>query len=151
MEKYQFSDMERAVLEKLPSPLAVYQFVDRHIFVLALSDGYRKMFGFDDIPEAYRILDQDVFYNVHPDDVARMSEAARRFISADVPYEVIFRARKHGEQDYRIAHGRGDHIFTQTGVRLAYVWFTDEGTYTGDRNTQAIALNQVFKIGRAHV
>ncbi|MDO5118085.1 MAG: EAL domain-containing protein [Eggerthellaceae bacterium] len=144
MEKYQFSDMERAVLEKLPSPLAVYQFVDRHIFVLALSDGYRKMFGFDDITEAYRILDQDVFYNVHPDDVARMSEAARRFISADVPYEVIFRARKHGEQDYRIAHGRGDHIFTQTGVRLAYVWFTDEGTYTGDRNTQAIALNQVF-------
>ena len=144
MEKYQFSDMERAVLEKLPSPLAVYQFVDRHIFVLALSDGYRKMFGFDDIPEAYRILDQDVFYNVHPDDVARMSEAVRRFISADAPYEVIFRARKHGEQDYRIAHGRGDHIFTQTGVRLAYVWFTDEGTYTGDRNTQAAALNQVF-------
>ena len=144
MEKYQFNDMERAVLEKLPSPLAVYQFVDRHIFVLALSEGYRKMIGFDDISEAYRILDQDVFYNVHPDDVARMSEAARRFISSDIPYEVIFRARKHGEQDYRIAHGRGDHIFTQTGVRLAYVWFTDEGTYTGDRNTQAAALNQVF-------
>lgn len=144
MGKYLFSDAERAILEHLPSPLAVYQFVDRHIFVLALSDGYRKMFGFEDKAEAYRVLEQDVFYNVHPDDVARMSEAARRFITANMPYEVIFRARKHHGQDYRIAHARGDHAYTQSGVRLAYVWLTDEGMYTGDDNTQAAALNKVF-------
>ena len=146
MKKYQFSDEERSFLEGLPSPLGVYQYVNRHIYVLALSDGYRKMFGFEDKEKAYRVLEQDVFYNVHPDDVARMSEAARRFIDSDAPYEVIFRARKHLEQDYRIAHGRGEHIVTSTGVRLAYVWFTDEGLYTEDRDrsTQAKALNQVF-------
>ena len=143
MEKYQFTDAELAFLEKLPSPLAVYQFVDRHIHVLALSDGYRKMFGFDDKAEAYRLLEQDVFYNTHADDVARASEAVRRFITADSPYDVIFRAKRHREQSYRIAHAHGDHVHTQTGARLAYVWFTDEGMYTGDRNTQA-ALNQVF-------
>ena len=144
MEQYQFTDAELMFLERLPSPLAVYQFVERHIFTLALSDGYRKMFGFEDKAEAYRVLGQDVFYNTHPDDVARVSEALRRFITADTAYEVIFRAKKYHEQDYRIVHGRGEHIFTQTGVRLAYVWFTDEGMYTVDQNTQAAALNRVF-------
>ena len=72
MKKYQFSDEERSFLEGLPSPLGVYQYVNRHIYVLALSDGYRKMFGFEDKEKAYRVLEQDVFYNVHPDDVARM-------------------------------------------------------------------------------
>ena len=144
MENYQFPEAERRFLERLPSPLAVYQFVDRHIYVLALSDGYRKLFGFRDKAEAYRIIEQDVFYNVHPDDVARMSEAVRRFINANSPYEVIFRARKYQEQDYRVAHGRGEHIYTDTGVRLAYVWFTDEGMYTEDDNTHALAVNQAF-------
>ena len=145
MEQYRFSDTERGILENLPSPLAVYQFVGRHIHVLAISEGYLRMFGFEDRTEAYRILEQDVFYNVYPDDAARMAEAARRFIADDQsPYEVIFRARKHREQDYRIAHGRGEHLFTPSGVRLAYVWFTDEGLYTGDRSTQAKELNQVF-------
>ena len=144
MEKYRFSDAERTILENLPSPLAVYQQVDRHIHVLAISNGYLRMFGLEDRAEAYRILDRDVFYNVHPDDVARMSEGALRFIAENAPYELIFRARRHREQDYHIAHVRGEHIFTPDGVRLAYVWFTDEGLYTGDRNTQAKELSQVF-------
>ena len=73
-----------------------------------------------------------------------MSEAVRRFITADTPYEVIFRARKYQEQDYRVAHGRGEHVYTETGVRLAYVWFTDEGMYTEEDDTQASAVNQAF-------
>ena len=110
MERYRFSDTERGILENLPSPLVVYQSVDRHINVLAISDGYLRMFGLPGRAEAYRILEQDVFYNVYPDDVARMSEAVRRFIADDeAPYEVIFRARKHREQAYHIAHARGEH------------------------------------------
>ena len=145
MERYRFSDTERGILENLPSPLVVYQSVDRHINVLAISDGYLRMFGLPGRAEAYRILEQDVFYNVYPDDVARMSEAARRFIADDeAPYEVISPALNHREQAYHIAPARGEHRYTPDGVRLAYVWFTDEGLYTGDRNTQANELNQIF-------
>ena len=144
MEMYRFSDTERAVLESLPSPLAVYQFVDRHIHVLAVSEGYLRMFGLEDRAEAYRSLEKDVFYNVHPDDVARMSEATHRFIADDSPFELIFRAQNLRNQEYRIAHMRGLHRCTPEGVRLAYVWFADEGRYTGDKNTQEAELNRVF-------
>ena len=145
MEKYQFTGAELSFLENLPSPLAVYQSVGRHVFTLALSAGYLKLFGFDDRAEAYRIVERDVFYHVHPDDVARMSEAVRRFIIDDGPYEVIFRGRKHRDPEYRICHAHGQHVPASDGTRLAYVWFTDEGTYTEDPDAQAASLNQAFR------
>ena len=144
LEMYRLSDEERVILESLPSPLAVYQFVDRHIHVLAVSDGYLRMFGLEDRAEAYRSLEKNVFQNVHPDDVARMSEAMHRFIEDDSPFELIFRAENLRTQEYRIAHMRGEYRCTPEGVRLAYVWFADEGRYTGDDNTQEAELNRVF-------
>lgn len=43
MERYQFTDAELMLLEQLPNPLAVYQFVGRQVYTLALSDGFREM------------------------------------------------------------------------------------------------------------
>ena len=144
MDKYQFSDSELSFLEHAPTPLAVYQYVDKHVYTLALSDGFCELFGYRDKADAYRMMEQDVCYNIHPDDVARVNEAMRRFIAESGRYEVIFRARKHREQAYRILHGVGKHIYAKTGERLAYVWFTDEGEYTDNKDTQDSAFNRAF-------
>ena len=144
MERYHFSDLELRHLEQLPTPLAVYQFSDGHVYTLALSDGYCELFGYPDKAEAYRLVNMDVYYNTHPDDVARVEEAVRRFIAESGRYEVIFRGKMYHGQEYRIVHGIGKHVYRENGVRLAYVSFTDEGEYTGDTDAQATALNKTF-------
>ena len=143
---YRFDDAELRILEKQPTPLAVYQYVGRHVYTLALSDGFLKLFGYTDRAEAYSLSNQNALYNTHPDDVGRVGDAVHRFAVQGGKYEVIFRAKRHmGQgQDCHIVHGIGEHIYTDTGVRLAYVWFTDEGEYTGNDSTQAATLNKLF-------
>ena len=53
---YRFDDAELRILEKQPLPLAVYQYVDRHVYTLALSDGFLELFGYTDRAEAYTPL-----------------------------------------------------------------------------------------------
>ena len=143
---YRFDDAELKILEKQPIPLAVYQYVDRHVYTLALSDGFLKLFGYTDRAEAYSLSNQNALYNTHPDDVGRVGDAVHRFAVQGGKYEVIFRAKRHMGQGQacHIVHGVGEHIYTDTGVRLAYVWFTDEGEYTGNDSTQAATLNKLF-------
>ena len=143
MERYQFTDAELMLLEQLPNPLAVYQFVGRQVYTLALSDGFREMFGYEDKAEAYRLMNQDPCHNTHPDDVARIEEAIRRFITESGKYEVIFRGKKHRGEDYRVVHCIGKHIY-KDGTRLAYVAFTDEGTYTEKEDARATTLSKTF-------
>ena len=128
MEKYRFSEEELRYLELQPNALAVYQFVDGHVYTLALSDGYREMFELPDREEAYQLLSQDVLYNTHPDDVERLKDAVRRFIADSGKYEVIFRGKKYKGENHHIIHGVGKHVYREGGVRLAYVSFIDEGT-----------------------
>ena len=142
---YHFTETELRFIEKQPAPLAVYQFVDRHVYTLALSDGFLRLFGYTDKADAYRLSNQDALINTHPDDVGRVRDAVHRFAVEGGRYEVIFQAKMHQSQreDCRIVHGIGEHVYTDTGVRLAYVWFTDEGEFTDD-DTQAATLNRVF-------
>ncbi len=144
MERYQFPAETLNSLEQMPVSLAVYQFVNGHVYVLALSEGYREMFELPDRQEAYRQLNQDVLGNTHPDDIDRIRNLVRRFIADSGRYEAIFRARKYQEEDCHIIHAVGKHVYTPEGVRLAYVWFTDEGAYTEDDDTEATALNRAF-------
>ncbi len=142
---YRFSDTELRILEMQPTPLAVYQFVDRHVYTLAVSEGFCKLFGYEDKAEAYRVSNQNALANTYPDDVGRLADAVHRFTVEGGKYEVIFRAKlHHGEQQpCRIIHGIGEHVYTGNGVRLAYVWYTDEGEYTED-DKQVATLNKVF-------
>ena len=143
---YQFTDSEKMILEKQPTPLAVYQFVDGHVYTLALSDGFLNLFMYPDREEAYIMSNQNALANTHPDDVSRVGDAVQRFAVEGDRYEVIFRAKMYREQwrDGRIIHAKGEHIYTDTGVRLAYVWFMDEGEYTQDDSVQYTMLNKVF-------
>lgn len=126
MKKYCFDASAKALLESMPTPLAVYQFVDKRVVALALSVGFCRLFGYD-LEEAYYLMDHGMYRDTHPDYKARIANAAFRFATLDERYEVIYRTWT--EEGYRIVHAMGEHVMLETGERLAYVWYTDEGAY----------------------
>ena len=145
MEQFHFSDKDQKKLEQMPVPMAVYQFVNEKVLTLSLSEGYCRLFNFPDHRTAYRFIEEDAFCNTHPDDTARVKDAAYRFAKEGGRYEVVFRSRNYGGGAYHIVHGVGEHIYTEDGIRLAYVWYTDEGAYTVEsEDSRTTALNRAF-------
>ncbi len=141
MDTYQFSDAERRVLERMSAPLGVYQYVNQRVVALVFSEGFRRLFNYADLDEAYRDMNRDMYKDTHPDDTARISESAWHFATADKPYDIIYRTRKCGG-GYHVIHATGEHVFTDTGARLSYVWYMDEGAYVEDSDAHGTRLNQ---------
>jgi diguanylate cyclase (GGDEF)-like protein len=131
--RYQFTDEERKVLESLPQPLAIYQFIDKRVATLVLSSGFCEVFGYVDRAQAYYDMDNDMYRDTHPDDVARIAEAAVRFATQGGRYDVVYRTKDHRSGGYRIIHAKGEHRYTEEGVRLAHVSYTDEGPFDSNR------------------
>jgi len=144
MEKYVFSAVNRSVLEKLKQPFAVYQFVDKRVVTLLLSDGFLELFGYDKREKALYDMDNDMYKDTHPDDVARIANAALEFAAGEGKYEVIYRTRKKNSSDYTVVHAMGQHVYTEEGVRLAQVWYTDEGTYVEGSPVDGIEVSKSF-------
>ncbi|MBQ4262103.1 MAG: bifunctional diguanylate cyclase/phosphodiesterase [Ruminococcus sp.] len=145
MEKYQFDSAAKAALEKLRVPLAVYQFIDKRVVTILLSDGFCELFGFDNKDDAYYVMDHDMYRATHPEDRARAADAAYRFATEGGRYEVVYRTLTRNKTDYIIVHSLGEHVMTEDGVRLAYIWYTDEGRYTSDSDGKDKALNDAMK------
>ena len=141
-EKYNFDKRTQETLEHLTVPFAVYQFVDKRVATLVLSDGFCRLFGYEDRGQAYHDMDNDMYKDVHPDDVARIANAAFDFATKGGKYEVVYRTKIMDGPGYRIVHAYGEHVYTDTGVRLAHVWYSDEGIYTEQPGQQEIELNQ---------
>ncbi len=144
MDKYLFADGQRALMEGMEIPFAIYQFINKRVVTLILSDGFCELFGYDDRAEAYYDMDNDMYKDVHPDDVARIADDAFRFATEGGKYEVIYRTRKKNSSEYKIVHAMGKHVYTDTGVRLAHVWYTDEGTYTEEPGITENELNKAM-------
>ena len=102
MDRYSFSTEKRAALESLRQPFAVYQFIDKRVVTLILSDGFCELFGYADREEAVYDMDHDMYKDTHPDDVSRISNAAFRFASEGGTYDVIYRSRSLDGAGYRI-------------------------------------------------
>ena len=77
----------------------------------------------------------------HPDDSAWIADAAFRFATEEIPYDVIYRTKKKNTSDYFIIHSIGKHVYTKDGVRLAQVWYTDEGKYCVECSENKSGLN----------
>ena len=45
MEKYRYTPQEQALIEGLSVPFAVYQFLNKRVVTVALSDGFLKLLG----------------------------------------------------------------------------------------------------------
>ena len=130
MEKYQLTDAQRAFVEDMQVPFAIYQFINKRVVTLALSDGFCKLFGYTDRAQAFYDMDNDMYKDTHPADIARIANAAFRFATeADKQFNVLYRTRNKTTGSYTLIHAMGTHLFTDTGVRLAHVWYTDEGAY----------------------
>ena len=144
MEKYRFSQQEQAILEGLQQPFAVYQFVDKRVVTLVLSDGFCELFGYTDRNQAYWDMDHQMYRDTHSDDAARIAEAAYRFATEGGDYEVIYRSKTGTSAEYRIIHAKGKHVTTADGVRLAHVWYLDEGACVDHDSAHRTELNETL-------
>lgn len=144
MEKYEFDKEQLKMLEDFPLAVGIYQFVDKRVVTVALSKGFLEMFDYEDIETAYHDMDNDMYKYDHPDDIARISNAAYKFAAEGGDYDVVYRTKNRKGAGYRIVHARGKHVFTDTGERLAYVSYTDEGLFSGEPKTENGRLNQTL-------
>ncbi|MCR5602141.1 MAG: EAL domain-containing protein [Lachnospiraceae bacterium] len=134
MERYEYSKETRELLERSLIPFAIYQFVNKRVVTLILSDGFCKMFNYEDKEKAYYDMDHNMYWGTHPDDASRVADTAYRFATQGGEYDVIYRSRDKYGEGYRMIHSVGEHFVTETGVRLAQVWYMDEGTYETDNS-----------------
>ncbi len=134
MQKYEYSKEIRELLERSLIPFAIYQFINKRVVTLILSDGFLKLFDYEDREKAYYDMNNNMYIDSHPDDAARIADSAFRFATENEEYNVIYRSRvRHCEGDeYRIIHARGEHFKTDTGIQLAQVWYIEEGSYKAD-------------------
>ena len=137
MERYRHDPAVLASMEASAVPFAVYQYIDRRVVTLVLSAGFCKLFGYRDRAIAYSDMDNDMYKDTHPDDVARIAEAAVRFANEEAGYDVLYRTKVHPGGGYRVVHAIGEHVYADTGERLAYVWYTDEGPCPGEQASAA--------------
>ena len=144
MEKYTFTDEQRAVIEGMQLPFAVYQFINKRVVALALSDGFCEMFGYEDRAQAYYDMDNDMYKDTHPDDISRIADEAFRFATEGGSYDVLYRTRRKTGSGYIIVHAMGKHVYTEDGTRLAHVWYIDEGAYTEGFALDKPKLNRVM-------
>lgn len=142
MDRYEYTPEQRLLLESNPVPFAIYQFINKRVVTLILSDGFCELFGYKDRELAYYDMDRDMYKDAHPDDIARIADAAYRFAVEDSSYNVIYRTRDREGTGYKIVHSIGKHIYTESGVRLAYVGYTDEGLYSEERDAKGNLLSR---------
>ena len=145
MERYQYSDSERSLMENSMVPFAVYQFIDKRVVTLVLSKGFCELFSYDDMSKAYYDMDNDMYRDTHPDDAARIADAAFHFATEGGKYDVIYRSLDKERTGYNIIHAHGKHVYTDTGVRLAEVWYTDEGHYSEEHSSEDSYLTESLK------
>lgn len=125
---YRFGEADTQIMEQSGIPFGVFQIINDRIRTIVLSDGFCELFGFKDRETAARVMDTDMYRGVYPDDVSRVADAGFRFAFEGGEYNEVFRVRspKYSEE-YMVVHGFGKHIYTQNSVRLAVVWYCDEG------------------------
>ncbi len=145
MDIYKMPEQERAIIEKLRFPFAVYQFVNKRVVTLALSDGFCEKFGFSSRGEALDLMDHDMYRNTHPEDAARVADEGIRFATEGGAYDVIYRVKTADGKRDMVIHAHGEHVKTEIeGVRLAHVWYMDEGNCDDNNLSQELTAERVL-------
>ena len=126
----------------MPAPTAFFQLVDKRVVTIAVSDGFCDLVGSKDREKVYAAMDHDTYRNVHPDDVARLGNAVYRFMKEGGRFESVYRLKKQDEPGYLIIHAYGSHIIPEAGVRLAQIWYADEGVYNEGKNHEGTILSE---------
>jgi diguanylate cyclase (GGDEF)-like protein len=143
MNRYQYDKTELNLIESSPIPCAAYQFIDKRVVTLALSRGVLDLMNADTMEEAYYIMDNDMYRDIHPDDVEEAAEAAVRFATGDGEFDIAYRSRL-GE-DYIIIHAKGTHLYKADGERIAVVQYMNEGIYRDESKETILGVKQQFE------
>lgn len=114
-QKFRFDQRTQEILEHMTIPFAIYQYIDKRVVTIALSQGFCDEFGFKKLEDAYRVMDSDMYRATHPDDKTRVADAAYRFAAFDVPYDIVYRTRTLKNTDYIILHAYGNSIYPKPG------------------------------------
>lgn len=143
-EKFSFDERTQEILEHLTIPFAIYQYVDKRVVTIAISQGFCDEFGFKKLEDAYLAMDSDMYRATHPDDKTRVADAAYRFAAFDTPYDIVYRTRTLKDPDYIVLHSYGKSIYPEPGVRLCLTWYAFEGHYSKEQGTYESVLNQTL-------
>ena len=130
--KYVLEDERRTALEALRQPFAIFQPIGKRAVTILLSDGFCNLFGFKSRSKAVCAMDDDMFKYVHPDDVARITSEASRFIAGEGAYDVVYRAQTGKGNGYSVVRATGERVYEDDGTHLVHMWYTDEGPYEPD-------------------
>lgn len=131
MEKFRYENDELTFLENSPVPFGIYQFVENKVVTVVLSRGLTDLLGLDP-DDAYELMDKNMFRDTHPDDIARIKEATIGFATDKKDYSVVYRSKIKGV--YHIIYAQGNHFYSQSGERLAAVWYMDQGVYDSEKD-----------------
>lgn len=124
---FKFSENSRKEMEESEVPLAVYQYVDGHIVTILISDGLVRW----QAPGATRekmmhLLDTDMYKGVHHEDIVYVANRAKEFAkSKNGHYEVVYRQKLYGRDEYRTIHAVGYHHTLEDGTNYAIVVYDD--------------------------
>ena len=114
-------------LESSEIPLAVYQFVDGRVRTVLVSEGLVHWLAPGTTREdMVRILDSDMYRNVHPDDSVYVASKAVEFAKQpEGRYEVVYRQKLYGHDKYSTIHALGYHRCLEDGTRCAVIVYDD--------------------------
>lgn len=136
MTKFKFEPSVLKLIEESCIPMAVYQFINKRVATVAISKAAAEMFNCASLEEAYNLMDNNMYRDVHPDDVARISDEALRFATGNGIYNISYRTK--GSEGYYILHAIGTHIYTEDGTRLAVIQYINEGLYEGNSSNNTL-------------
>ena len=144
MVRYEFGDSERTILEKLNIPMAIYQFIDKRVVTLLVTDGMCNFMGMsrEDVIDN---LDNDMYRDTHPDDKARVADAALKFASGGDSFDCVYRTMSHLLGEYVILHSHGSHFFTENGTMLSATIYMVEGMGADADNPLVESLASNYK------
>ena len=140
---YQLTPEEQQILEDLPSAVGVYQCVGGQIVPLFFSKRFLGLFGYDTQEQAIEAQRKDLYRYVHPDDTARISECAYRFMGDEAEYDVVYRDRNRKQADYRIIHATGRHVW-KNGMKLACILYSDESRILRREQDEGLHLSETL-------
>lgn len=114
MEKYRYSDGELKLLESSLVPFAIYQFIDKRVVTIVLSEGFSELFGYGDMDkkELYDLMDNNMYRDTHPDDMSSLGDAGCERIRKSGKTPVILFTDFDGMKVYNQRYGleEGDRI-----------------------------------------
>ena len=116
--------------------VAVYMRGEDGPVTLAVSDGFVRLLGFASRAEAIHVMDTDMYRDTHPEDRARIEEAAALFSRYDDTYDVTYRTRPALGGDWFLMRARGVHVRDAELGLVSIVVYTTESDATRELATR---------------